>query len=97
MTLTATSIIRVRRNDECSYMLAFSVRGSLKKPTFFLQEANQQGVCIKVSHTESRDRNKSKMHANMMKDADSCQCSEGITEHTDSSETMREADNLLLL
>lgn len=33
-----------------------------------------------------------------MKDADSCQCSEQkIIEHADSSETMREANNLLLL
>lgn len=37
------------------------------------------------------------MHASMMKDADSCQCSEEIIEHADSSETMREANNLLLL
>lgn len=32
----------------------------------------------------------------MMEDADSCQRSEGIVEPTDSSETMREADHLLL-
>lgn len=53
-----------------------------------------------VSHREeesSRDRNKSKLHASMMKDADSCQCNEGIIEHSDSSETMKEAVNPLLL
>lgn len=33
----------------------------------------------------------------MMKDGDSCQRSEGIIEHADSSETRKEADNLLLL